>query len=66
MVMEAIGVQATNDLRTWYTQFLLEPYQELFGPGKVESTFENTKRRFAWFKRLLKENAANDIFPESW
>jgi len=36
----------------------------------VESTFENTKRRFAWFKRTIKENAGNfgpeSIFQESW
>ena len=70
LVMEVIGEQAINDLRGWFTQYILEPYQDLFGPGKVESTFENTKRRFAWFKRNIKENAGNfgpeSIFPESW
>jgi hypothetical protein len=46
---------------------VLEPYQDLFGPGKPEATFENTKRRFAWFKRAIKEVAnCESIFPASW
>lgn len=55
LVMTAIGGQALNDLRSWYTQFFLEPYRELFEPGKPNATFENTKRRFAWYKRTVKE-----------
>ena len=54
--MKAIGGQAENDLRTWYCQFYLEPYRGLFEPGKPDASFENTKRRFAWFKRTMKEN----------
>lgn len=42
----------------------------MFSPGKTESGFENTKRRFAWFKRTLKEAGENNgilgIFPDSW
>ena len=38
-VMDAIGEQAVNDLRNWYTQFVLEPYQDLFGPGNSEGNF---------------------------
>ena len=55
LVMTAIGGQALNDLRSWYCQFFLEPYRELFEPGKPNATFDNTKRRFAWYKRTVKE-----------
>lgn len=54
--MDALGEAAINDLRQWYTQHvLIDPYQNLFGPEKSESSFENTKRRFAWFRRTQKE-----------
>lgn len=68
LVMSAIGGQAISDLRTWYSQYFLEPYRELFEPGKQHATFENTKRRFAWYKRTVKESEAQfeDVFPTSW
>jgi len=57
-------------LRSWFCLNQLEPYREIFAPGKSESGFENTKRRFAWFKRTLKEAGENkgilEIFPETW
>ncbi len=48
--------------------FFLEPYKELFEPGKPNATFENTKRRFAWFKRTVKEANLqfSDLFPANW
>jgi vacuolar protein sorting-associated protein 53 len=66
--MTAIGGQALNDLRSWYCQFFLEPYRELFEPGKPNATFDNTKRRFAWYKRTVKEadSQYSDLFPEAW
>ncbi len=47
------------------------PYEEPFAPGKPDSSLENTKRRFAWFKRILKEATAGasatfNIFPDEW
>ncbi len=66
--MNAIGGQALNDLRSWYCQFVLDPYKELFEPGKPDATFDKTKRRFAWFKRTSKEAAERyqDLFPADW
>ena len=69
--LDAIGEKAVNDLRTWFVSYMLEPYQDLFAPGKPDANLENTKRRFAWFKRILKDategqNALFDIFPSSW
>lgn len=67
-VMNAIGGQALNDLRSWYCQFVLDPYKELFELGKPDGTFDKTKRRFAWFKRTSKEAAERyqDLFPPDW
>jgi hypothetical protein len=69
--LDAIGEKAVNDLRVWFCTYMLEPYQELFSPSKPDSGLENTKRRFAWFKRTLKEATQGsqslfEIFPDSW
>lgn len=65
--LDAIGEQAVNDLRGWFCTYLLEPYQELFCASKPEGSFQNTKRRFAWFKRTLKDSDhLFKIFPEEW
>ena len=53
--LDAIGEKAVNDIRTWFVEFMLAPYVELFQPGKPEASFQNTKRRFAWYKRVMKE-----------
>ncbi len=68
LVMGAIGGQAISDLRSWHSQQFLQPYRELFEPGKQYAAFENTKRRFAWYKRTVKETGAQfeDVFPPSW
>jgi hypothetical protein len=55
-------------VRNWFCNFILEPYRRLFEPGmsiiavniisligQADASFENTKRRFAWLKRTLKE-----------
>ena len=69
--LDAMGEKAVNDLRVWFCTYMLEPYQELFSPLKPDSGLENTKRRFAWFKRTLKEATTGpqglfEIFPSSW
>jgi Vps53-like, N-terminal len=73
--LDAIGEKAINDIRTWFVEHMLAPYIELFSPGKQEAGFQNTKRRFAWYKRVMKEArqpkngescALFDIFPEQW
>lgn len=66
--MNAIGGQALIDLKTWYCTFFLEPYKELFEPGKQNATFDNTKRRYAWFKRTVKEveSQYSELFPSEW
>ena len=69
--LDAIGEVAVNELRVQFCRQFLVPYEEPFAPGKPDSSLENTKRRFAWFKRILKEatagaNATFNIFPDEW
>ena len=69
--MDAIGESAVNELRVQFCRQFLQSYEEPFAPGKPDSSLENTRRRFAWFKRILKEattgaNATFNLFPEEW
>lgn len=69
--LDAIGESAVNELRVQFCRQFLQSYEEPFSPGKPDSSLENTRRRFAWFKRILKEattgtNATFNIFPDEW
>lgn len=66
--IDALGPAAVCDVKMWFTNFILRPYQEIFEPGKPDSDFENTRRRFSWLKRTLKEYEEKYqlIFPEHW
>jgi len=47
---------------------MLRPYQEIFQLGKPDAEFDNTRRRFSWLKRTLKEyhERYETIFPSHW
>ena len=68
--IDALGVQAVNDVRNWFCSFTLEVYRDTFRVDEENesSKFENTDRRFAWLKRTLKDytNRFESIFPEEW
>jgi len=66
--IDAMGHYAIHDVKMWFCNFILRPYQEIFEPGRPESDFENTRRRFAWLKRSLKEyeEKYTGIFLDNW
>lgn len=66
--IDAMGTNAINDVKMWFSNFILKPYQEIFEPGRPDSEFQNTRRRFSWLKRTLKEYEEKyvEIFPEEW
>jgi hypothetical protein len=71
--LDAIGEKAVNDIRTWFVEYMLASYIDLFSPGKTEASFQNTKRRFDWYKRIMKEarqqkecGSIFEIFPDQW
>lgn len=69
LAANSIGDDAIKSLKTWFIQFKLIPYEELFDPKSDQSVdFGETERRFEWLKRVLKEYNSNYdyIFPQSW
>lgn len=66
--VDALGPAAVSDVKMWFSNYILRPYIEIFEPGKPESDFENTRRRFSWLKRTLKEfdEKYKNTFIEHW
>jgi vacuolar protein sorting-associated protein 53 len=69
LAINAIGENAVKSLKTWFTQYKLTPYEEIFDPKASNPIhFEDTERRFEWLKRTLKEYSSSyeNVFPASW
>jgi vacuolar protein sorting-associated protein 53 len=68
IAIDAMGENAVNDVKMWFSNFMLRAYQEIFEPGKPDSEFENSRRRFSWLKRTLKDYDEKymQIFPSHW
>jgi hypothetical protein len=69
LAVNAIGDKAIAEVKTWFTQYKLAPYESLFDP-KAEKPieFNETEKRFEWIKRALKEydKLYDEVFPPSW
>ena len=69
LAVNAIGDKAIAEVKTWFTQYKLDPYESLFDP-KAEKPieFNETEKRFEWIKRALKEydKLYDEVFPPSW
>ena len=69
LAINAIGDKAIAEVKTWFTQYKLVPYETLFDP-KAEKPieFKETEKRFDWIKRALKEydKLYDEVFPPSW
>jgi hypothetical protein len=69
LAINAIGDKAIGEIKTWFTQYKLAPYESMFDP-KAEKPieFSETEKRFDWIKRALKEydKLYDEIFPPSW
>jgi len=55
IAIDAMGENAINDIKMWFSNYILRAYQEIFEPGKPDSEFQNSRRRFSWLKRTLKD-----------
>jgi hypothetical protein len=69
LAINATGEAAVKSLKTWFTQYKLAPYEEVFDPKAASPVhFEDTERRFEWLKRTLKEYSLlyESVFPASW
>ena len=69
LAVNAIGDRAIGEIKTWFTQYKLAPYEKMYDP-KIENAieFKDTEKRFDWLKRALKEydKLYDDVFPSSW
>ncbi|KAI9931620.1 Vacuolar protein sorting-associated protein 53 [Aspergillus wentii] len=68
LVMDSLGESARSRLVTWYCNFQLREYRQVFRNNEEAGSLDNISRRYSWFRRILKiydEEYAN-IFPASW
>ncbi|PYH96404.1 hypothetical protein BO71DRAFT_439621 [Aspergillus ellipticus CBS 707.79] len=67
-VMEALGDHAKSRLVTWYCNFQLREYRQVFRNNEEAGSLDNISRRYAWFRRILKiyDEEYGVIFPSSW
>ncbi|KAF9581275.1 Vacuolar protein sorting-associated protein 53 [Lunasporangiospora selenospora] len=67
-VVEILGQDVRTKLIEWYCGLQLRAYRSVFKPNEEVSALDNTSRRYAWLKRLLKihDEEHAHIFPDSW
>ncbi|GAA88654.1 GARP complex subunit Vps53 [Aspergillus luchuensis IFO 4308] len=68
LVMDALGDHAKSRLVTWYCNFQLREYRQVFRNNEEAGSLDNISRRYAWFRRILKnyDEEYAPIFPASW
>ena len=68
-LLNTICDRAIGEIKTWFTQYKLAPYEQKFDP-KIENAieFKDTEQRFDWIKKALKEydKIYDEVFPPSW
>lgn len=64
----ALPTTNRQNLIEWYCKLQLRAYRSVFKPNEEVSALDNTSRRYAWLKRLLKihDEEHAHIFPASW
>ncbi|KAK3809950.1 MAG: Vps53-like protein [Benniella sp.] len=68
LVIDILGDDVRRNLVEWYCQLQLRAYRSIFKPDEEVSALDNTSRRYAWLKRLLKihDEEHAHIFPPAW
>ena len=69
LAINAIGDSAVFELKSWFTQYKLKPYETVFDPKNEKAIeFSETERRFEWLKPTLKDydRLYVDVFLPSW
>lgn len=68
LVMDALGENARSRLITWYCNFQLREYRQVFRNNEEAGSLDNISRRYSWFRRILKiyDEEYTNIFPASW
>lgn len=68
LVMDALGENARSRIVTWYCNFQLREYRQVFRNNEEAGSLDNISRRYSWFRRILKiyDEEYAGIFPASW
>ncbi|KAG0200788.1 Vacuolar protein sorting-associated protein 53 [Mortierella sp. GBA30] len=68
LVVDILGEDVRRNLIEWYCRLQLRAYRSVFKPNEEVSALDNTSRRYAWLKRLLKihDEEHAHIFPAAW
>ncbi|KAF9570850.1 Vacuolar protein sorting-associated protein 53 [Mortierella alpina] len=68
LVVDILGEDVRRNLIEWYCKLQLRAYRSVFKPNEEVSALDNTSRRYAWLKRLLKihDEEHAHIFPAAW
>lgn len=68
LIVDALGPVFRKDVIEEVVQLQLVPYEKLFGPTKEHFSLDQVDRRWAWFKRLVKNVEAkfSSICPSHW
>uniref|UniRef100_A0A7S2S3J8 Vps53 N-terminal domain-containing protein n=1 Tax=Mucochytrium quahogii TaxID=96639 RepID=A0A7S2S3J8_9STRA len=67
-VVDALGSDVRRMLIDKVCEIWLAPYDTIFGPSGEHAGLEFTERRYAWLRRLLRDNEDKyeSIFPQEW
>lgn len=68
LVLELLGENNKSKLIHWYCTTQLKEYRTIFKSSDEAGSLENISRRFAYFKRLLKQHVESNAkyFDPSW
>ncbi|GBB95458.1 hypothetical protein RclHR1_02540012 [Rhizophagus clarus] len=68
LVIDIMGQDVKNQLINWYCERQLKEYKRIFRGSDEIASLDNTSRRYAWIKRVLKnfDEEHADIFPLHW
>eukprot|EP01071_Lankesteria_metandrocarpae_P000180 Lankesteria_metandrocarpae@DN10317_c0_g1_i1.p1 len=67
LCVDAISNQIRMDIIITFCLKVLEPYKKIFQPPEEESNLNSIERRYAWFKRSIRDmEKYNSIFPVHW
>lgn len=68
MVIDSLGDHARSRIVTWYCNFQLREYRQVFRNNEEAGSLDNISRRYSWFRRILKiyDEEYDGIFPTAW
>ncbi|CAG8609266.1 4106_t:CDS:10, partial [Gigaspora rosea] len=68
LVIDIMGLDVRSQLMKWYCEKQLNDYKKIFRGNEEIASLENTSRRYAWLKRVLKnyDEKHASVFPTNW